>query len=361
MSRRHRNQFQRRSLSMEVLEGRRLLVVGVITPVSPPQNYGNPEDTNYDNQVTPIDALIVINRLNNPNQTDSQSSVSADIDGDGIISPRDALLIINRLNSGSDKSSVPPEQRAVGLRQSLDAGVIPPNMSLSEAEEMLETLENGGHYESGDRFRNGQMLNINESKEDVGKPLASAEGEQVEPTPVVENQTTAGDPTEPLFPPEEDDPFVVLDSASDTLDSDLHSPSLWDSTLEVDSTGSQEAVARVSQLLYDRIAERFSSAETREQLARAVADAIENGDKTVEEITSELQALRATLGDAHAQIAQLFANLDIDAIIDRLGIDLGTLAEAILSHEFTDFSDHELVFAEFLGREYLEALGVVLP
>jgi hypothetical protein len=73
-----------------------------------------PEDVNGDGIVIPIDALLVINELNNrqasdpisglldnppidPNTPDSLGFV--DVDGDGFAVPRDALLVINRLNS----------------------------------------------------------------------------------------------------------------------------------------------------------------------------------------------------------------------------------------------------------------------
>ena len=44
----------------------------------------------------------MINRLNAPDQGDSVSAISTDIDGDGTITPRDALLIINRVNDQSE-------------------------------------------------------------------------------------------------------------------------------------------------------------------------------------------------------------------------------------------------------------------
>ncbi len=357
----HRSRSNHRLLALEALEGRRLLVVGGITPIAPPQNFGNPEDINYDNRVTPLDALLVINRLNDPNRTDSPSAISVDTDGDGKITPRDALLIINRLNSRSDRSSVPPEERAVGLRKALDAGQIPPNMTLPEAEEMLETLENGGYYEAGDRYREGEMLNINDPQRELKHQLVEAEGEETEPVSEIEDPDV--EPIDPGSPPlyEDEDPFVLLAPASDTLGSDLGQAATLRSTLEVDAATGETSATRSLNELFDRVAHRFNSTATREQLARVLAESIANGDDSFDEIFEELQALRATLGDAHVQISQMFANLDLAAIIDRLGVDLGTLASAILTHEQTGSTEHDAVFAEFLGREYLDALGISLP
>lgn len=52
-------------------------------------------DVNNDDVVTPIDALLVINRLNG---APLPSGLFADTSNDGIISPIDALLVINHLN-----------------------------------------------------------------------------------------------------------------------------------------------------------------------------------------------------------------------------------------------------------------------
>jgi hypothetical protein len=83
------------------------------------QPWTNPDDAldvNRDGSVVPLDALLVINELNNhifsdsttgalpnppvaPNVPDDVGYVDAD--GDGFVAPRDALLIINRLNSAA--------------------------------------------------------------------------------------------------------------------------------------------------------------------------------------------------------------------------------------------------------------------
>ncbi len=153
----------------------------------------------------------------------------------------------------------------------------------------------------------------------------------------------------------------MLESAIAAFASELTDPTLLRSTLEVDPVTGQASATRAFDVLYDRIAARISSSDAREDIKQAVIDAIENSDQTIDDIINNLHATSATLADAHAQIAQMFANLDVAAMIDRLGIDLGTLANAILSHERIASSERDAIFAEFLGREYLDALGISLP
>ena len=69
------------------------------------QNPRNSLDVNADTFISPIDALLIINRLNNPsfnrNLTISNPPVPPYLDtsGDEVLSPLDALLVINRLNA----------------------------------------------------------------------------------------------------------------------------------------------------------------------------------------------------------------------------------------------------------------------
>lgn len=358
MSRRHQTQTRRRFLSMETLENRRLLVVGIVPSDVPLQNFANPEDANHDGVISPADALIVINELNNPNQSGSPASSSKDIDGDGVVTPRDALLIINRLNNRSPISSIAPQQRAIGLKTALDAGYVPPNMSLSQAHELLETLENGGHYEAGERFRNGQMININDQPDDLGDSVVEAEGETGPWTQQSADSASENLPeTNSLLAEEENDPFALLQSADDAFTAHLFDSTLWRNFSESRDGDRLALVDRFA----TRVSEVLADADARERVVQAIADALQDGDRTVEDIIDELQALRATLGDAHSQIAQMFANLDVEGILDQLSVDLGTLAEAILSHDDSDPSDHEAIFGGFLSRNYFRNLDAILP
>lgn len=104
--------MRRGSLQLEQLEQRALLAIdsGLVG------NHFRAQDVNRDGIVSPIDALQVINFLNrNGAQTVAAASAKMaasaavpgsdpldfarfDVNGDGVISPRDALMVINQLN-----------------------------------------------------------------------------------------------------------------------------------------------------------------------------------------------------------------------------------------------------------------------
>lgn len=67
-------------------------------------------DTNGDGVVTPLDALLVINYLNNPSLGKWQEFVSSDyqpdVSRDGRVTPIDALLVINRLNQPEQNTTL---------------------------------------------------------------------------------------------------------------------------------------------------------------------------------------------------------------------------------------------------------------
>ena len=107
----------------ETLENRQLLAANIF------HNEAMPEDVNQDNQITPLDALTIINQVRrqsvrgfNAAVDDGPTAANAngrmmDVNDDGRITPLDALIIINRLrrdgpgeiqsDRGSDDSSVP--------------------------------------------------------------------------------------------------------------------------------------------------------------------------------------------------------------------------------------------------------------
>lgn len=92
-----------RLLKMESLERRELMAADL----APFHNYLAPSDVDGDFQVSPLDALVVINQLNssgmgslnNRNAPDSRRGL-VDADGDNILSPLDALTVINTINRG---------------------------------------------------------------------------------------------------------------------------------------------------------------------------------------------------------------------------------------------------------------------
>ena len=82
------------SLHFEQLESRNLLAANVTLI----QNPLDAPDVNNDTQITPVDALSVINRLNNLSTSPDQIQYFLDVNGDRHISSIDALEIIDRLN-----------------------------------------------------------------------------------------------------------------------------------------------------------------------------------------------------------------------------------------------------------------------
>lgn len=80
------------------------VVENVLAPKSPPSdpirhNTFDPVDVNDDGECAPLDALIVINYLNDSDGTPSSDFI--DVNDDGSVAPIDALMVINFLNRGS--------------------------------------------------------------------------------------------------------------------------------------------------------------------------------------------------------------------------------------------------------------------
>ena len=93
----HRQRRSKSQLSFEALEVRRMLA-------SDWQNPGQRHDVSRDMLVSPIDALMGINRLNSraprtfPARPANSTEPYYDVDGNGVHSPLDILLVINLLN-----------------------------------------------------------------------------------------------------------------------------------------------------------------------------------------------------------------------------------------------------------------------
>lgn len=98
-----RTKLQRRSALFEKLEERRLLK-------SDWQNALRPADVNNDLVTAPLDALLVINRINQNDRVLAGPRKALeplfDTSGDGIVSPLDALLVINVINDESTARAV---------------------------------------------------------------------------------------------------------------------------------------------------------------------------------------------------------------------------------------------------------------
>ncbi|KLU05761.1 Vanadium chloroperoxidase [Rhodopirellula islandica] len=94
--RKRRRQSTCRRLRSENLETRNLLAANLF------HNEAMPEDVNEDDQVTAIDALTIINRMNREQSGEVAGDVGrgqmTDVNNDGRNSALDALMVVNRLN-----------------------------------------------------------------------------------------------------------------------------------------------------------------------------------------------------------------------------------------------------------------------
>jgi large repetitive protein len=96
------------------------VTVTIIIDAPPPPSHQNPNnrlDVSADGNVSPVDALLVISLLNDPERPRSVSLLPPpppyyDVDGNGTVGPNDALLVINFLN---DRSGGGGEGEATGL------------------------------------------------------------------------------------------------------------------------------------------------------------------------------------------------------------------------------------------------------
>ena len=66
-------------------------------------NVANPMDVNGDFVVSPLDALLIINRLGGDAQS---SNLLADVNSDGATTPLDALLVINQLSGATPRAAM---------------------------------------------------------------------------------------------------------------------------------------------------------------------------------------------------------------------------------------------------------------
>ena len=156
-----------RQLRIEGLEKRALLAGDCF------HNVVLPEDTDGSGNVSPLDALVVINQINQANgQTGgptAQSTTPApiakmvDVNADGTLSPLDALGVINQLNAMTSSPSsrrpslVEVERRIERIEKVLEEDRLPPSMAREQVMAALETLRAGGRPELGDRIVNGVL------------------------------------------------------------------------------------------------------------------------------------------------------------------------------------------------------------
>ncbi|TWU42045.1 Calx-beta domain-containing protein [Novipirellula artificiosorum] len=108
---------QKRRLISELLERRELLAGDILA--SSYHNASMPTDVDANQQVTPLDALMVINYLSQPGAGVQGEQISGfvDVNDDGQVSASDALMVINELNrlgEGAGDPVIELQLRALG-------------------------------------------------------------------------------------------------------------------------------------------------------------------------------------------------------------------------------------------------------
>jgi hypothetical protein len=150
---------------VESLESRAMMAADAF------HNFTMPEDADASGVVTPLDALVVINRINqsiagNPSGVAPSRSHSAmvDVDADQTVTPLDALVVIDALNAqnsiganGLIASRVDSQRRIELIEKAIELNTLPPELSIQDANTILETLRQGGRPELGDRIENGSL------------------------------------------------------------------------------------------------------------------------------------------------------------------------------------------------------------
>jgi hypothetical protein len=151
-----------RRLNLENLENRTVMAGDCF------HNFMLPEDADANGSVTPLDALVVIDRINQslangPSRSNATTDLAlVDVDADNSLSPLDALGVINHLNSQTSMGSgaarasrVEHSRRIERIEQAIASNLLPPNFSLQDAHGALDTLRSGGRPELGDHVVNG--------------------------------------------------------------------------------------------------------------------------------------------------------------------------------------------------------------
>ena len=143
-----RNRRSSRRLMFDSLESRQLMAADFHFG----HNFVSPEDTDGSGLVSPIDALRVINAINSGT---TQSTDLLDVTADDVLSPLDALTVINNLNQlasgeAAVASGVSTTSRIARLQAALSSGGGLGNLTSSDAQSVLETLQLGGAPELGD-------------------------------------------------------------------------------------------------------------------------------------------------------------------------------------------------------------------
>jgi|LakMenEpi03Aug12_release.lakeMendotaPanAssembly.Ray.scaffolds.fasta_scaffold27110_4 hypothetical protein len=175
---------QSRRVGIERLESRSLLAGDLF------HNFVTPEDADGSGSIDPLDALVVVNQLNQSlNWTTGATSTDGltrfvDVDADDVLTPLDALVVINHINSipsdrihGLRVSDVDVDRRVGKIEWAIANQVLPPNITMDDAECVLATLRSGGRPELGDRVLDGQLQWKQDVFPGVGDPTKDRGGD----------------------------------------------------------------------------------------------------------------------------------------------------------------------------------------
>jgi hypothetical protein len=106
--------------------------IHIIKDSTPYHNDQDPADVDGDGMITPIDALVIVNYINNHGpgaiKPEGEGPVpNLDVDGDGMVTPIDILIIINLINENSnsqDYITIDPEKEVPEKGESEPSGQI---------------------------------------------------------------------------------------------------------------------------------------------------------------------------------------------------------------------------------------------
>jgi hypothetical protein len=152
----------RRRMQLERLENRSLMAADLY------HNFILPEDTDGSGAIDPLDALVVINQLNQDTGVgvarEGRGLQLVDVDADNALTPLDVLVVINQLNSITSAdgrtglaSRVETTRRIDRIERAIASNRLPVGMTVDAAEGILETLQSGGRPELGDRVIQGLL------------------------------------------------------------------------------------------------------------------------------------------------------------------------------------------------------------
>jgi hypothetical protein len=199
------NSTQRTLRGFESLESRAMMAGDVACF----HNIQLPEDTDGSGDVTPLDALVVINRINNPTAVTNASANDTlpDVDGDSVMTPLDALAVINHLNRNAGSSKVLPSsdvsstERIARIESLISQGKLAARFSLTDAMDVIATLRSGGHPEAGDHIEGVELKSGSEdSNAFISRLTAKLTAANVRPetitiiTTEITDAKTAGQP-----------------------------------------------------------------------------------------------------------------------------------------------------------------------